>query len=193
MRRPRTLIAVVALSASLSIAAAMATGASAQTSSELTVEISPSSVTGAVGDRFEIDVTITNTGASSTSPLAAHIDVTDPRSESSVDPEDWTATLTLPVSALEPGARAVVQWNIQPIAPGEFLLYAVALEADRPDDPAVAVSNAVPVSVAERRSLNPRGVLPVVIVLPLLLGSAILVRRRQLRKSDGPRPTDTTH
>ena len=81
-----------------------------------------------------------------------------------------------------------MRWTIQPISFGNYVLYAVALVSDRQASPAAAVSNAVPVAITERRSLNPSGVLPVVLGVPLLLGGAILVRRRQQSRADGPRP-----
>lgn len=162
----------------------LAATASAQTAAGVTVDVRPQSVDGAVGDTFDIEVVVVNSGTEPTPSLAAHIDVTDPSKSSSVDPEDWTPTLTRPVGVVDPGRQVTVRWTIQPISPGNYVLYAVALVADRQAEPAASVSNAVPVAVTERRSLNPSGVLPVVLIVPIVLGSAILVRRRRLARAD---------
>ncbi len=176
------------LFASVVAAVAMALPALAQSVGDIAVEVRPGSAEGAVGDQFDIEVIVANRGAEESPPLAAHIDVTDPRSESSVDPEDWTPTLTRPVGRLAPGKQVTLRWTIQPISPGNYLLYAVALVADREAAPAAAVSNAVPVAITERRSLNPSGVLPVVLAVPLVLGGAILLRRRQFVRSEREAP-----
>ena len=182
----RLLIAMLAVIALMASTAALA---SAQSSDDVTVEIAPASTHGAVGDKFDIEVTVVNRGNAPTPRLAAHIDVTDPSSESSVDPEDWTPTLTRPVGVVDAGKQVTLRWTIQPISPGDYILYAVALVADRQSSPTAAVSNAVPVAITERRSLNPSGVLPVALVVPILLGAAIVIRRRQLSKTDAVPPS----
>ena len=105
-------------------------------------------------------------------------DVTSPHTDGSVDPEDWTATLSRSVGRLDPGATATIPWSIQPISPGRFLVYAVVLAADSDD---VAGSNVLAVDVADRRSLNPQGVLPVVVIVPFAVGSIFLDRLRRNR------------
>ena len=107
MRPLRSGLALFALAAAVTIAASFASVATAQSTEGVSVEISPATADGAVGDTFEIEVTVVNRGSEPTPPLAAHIDVTDPTSEGSVDPEDWTVTLTRPVGVVEPGQRAL--------------------------------------------------------------------------------------
>ena len=187
MRRIRAVVALLSLLVVVAIAASQVPVATAQSTEGVTVEIHPAATDGAVGDTFDIEVTVVNRGPEITPRLAAHIDVTDPGSESSVDPEDWTPTLTRAVGALAPGTQVTLRWKIQPISAGSYVLYAVALVADRQATPAAAVSNAVLVAISERRSLNPSGVLPVVLAVPILLGGAILIRRRQQSRTDLPR------
>lgn len=119
-----------------------------------------------------------------TPPLAVHIDITDPRAGGSTDPEDWTATLTQSVGELGPGEGRVARWSIEPISDGNFVLYAVVLEAAEPLGGAITASNVVAIEVSERRSLNPQNVLPVVIIVPALLGVAIVFQRRRAAQGD---------
>ena len=135
MRRIRAGVALLSLLVVVAIAASQVPVATAQSTEGVTVEIHPAATDGAVGDTFDIEVTVVNRGPEITPRLAAHIDVTDPGSESSVDPEDWTPTLTRAVGALAPGTQVTLRWKIQPISAGSYVLYAVALVADRQATP----------------------------------------------------------
>lgn len=158
--------------------------AGAQVGQDVTVAIEPASVSTSLGETESITVTVTNTGDAVVGPFAVHIDITDPSSESSVDPEDWTPNLTQQVSDLAPGESATVVWELQPISSGTFSVYAVALV---PESAEVAVSNAVTVDVTSSRLLNPQGVLPVAVAVPLIVGAFLIVNlRRSANLRRGP-------
>ena len=162
----------------LSVAVLAVGPAGAQATTGVTVEIAPASASLLLGESFEIDVVVTNRSETMTPPLAVHIDVTDPGRASSVDPEDWTATLTRHAGSLRPDTQQTLRWSLQPISGGRFVLYVVALDTEQTPDALVAASNGIPIDVTERRSLNPGGVVPVVLAVPILLGAALVVRRR---------------
>lgn len=146
------------------------------------VSVEPASITTTLGSTEEVKVTVRNGGASKFGPIAVHIDITDPTSESSVDPEDWTPTLTREISSLEPGEVRSLKWDLQPISSGSFSLYAVVLAADATT---LAASNVVTIDVQAVRTLNPEGVLPVAIAMPLITGgllAAVLRRSRSSRR-----------
>lgn len=160
---------------------------------DLTIDITPSAPEIALGAAVDLTVTATNTGSTGSGPIALHLDVTDVAANASVDPEDWTKTLTRRIGVLGAGEARSLIWRVQPISGGTFTLYVVALDADG-TTAEVAVSDTVTVQVATRTSLNPQGVLPVVLLVPgaiaLLLVSA--VRRRRATGSAGAaqgRPT----
>ncbi len=153
-----------------------AVAASAQIPRDVAVVIDPASVTTMLGQTETISVTVTNTGTATVGPLAVHIDITDPSSESSVDPEDWTPTLTQEVEELAADESATVVWDLQPISAGTFSVYAVVLVSGSAD---VAVSKAVEVSVVSSRTLNPQGILPVAVVVPLLVGALLVLNLRR--------------
>ena len=163
----------------------MVPGASANPdfpSEQLIVIVSPERVSTSVGTAAEVTVTIVNEAAEPTPELAIHLDIIDPRASTSVDPEDWTPTLTRSISPIKPGNQVTQSWLVTPIGPGDFVLYAVALDKNSSVEPAtIAVSNGVPVHVDEKRSFNPRGVLPLAIAMPALIGAALLWRHSRLR------------
>lgn len=75
-----------------------------------------------LGGSFDIGVEVTNTSESRLAEIVIHIDVTEPSSSTSVDPEDWVSTLSRRVDGLDAGETALVRWALKPIAGGDFLL-----------------------------------------------------------------------
>jgi hypothetical protein len=152
---------------------------------EVTIEIVPTDATVVLGQSIDIEVRVTNPGATPSSALVAHIDVTDLTDSASVDPEDWTPSLSRPIGVVDAGATETLTWSIQPIAGGQFTLYAVALSGEVST---VAASDSVRVTVEDRRSLNPNGILPIAIAGPLLVGGVLFTR---VWRNRGRRPTAT--
>lgn len=148
----------------------------AQEPTAVEIEVNPSSIDTTLGQTERVEVVVTNTSSESVGTLAVHIDITDPDGESSVDPEDWTPTLTREVGGLEPGESKSVIWSVQPISNGTFSMYAVALVSGSVD---IAVSNAVTVRVASKRTLNPEGILPVAVASPLVVGTLLILNLRR--------------
>jgi len=148
----------------------------AQIPPSLELSIEPTSINTTLGQTETVSVTVTNSANVSVGPLAVHIDITDPSSESSVDPEDWTPTLTQEVRELAAGESDTVVWEIQPISSGSFSVYVVAL---LPGSAELAVSKAVVVNVESSRVLNPQGILPVAVASPLLIGALLIVNLRR--------------
>ena len=181
MKGYRAMVLVIALILGLwMVAAASADGAVG--ASQLTVSVAPERVSASVGKEFEVTITLVNQAAEPTQELAIHLDITDPQMSESVDPEDWTTTLTRTVSAVAPGRPETLSWTVTPIQPGDFVLYAVALDASASVEPGrLAVSNVVPVRVDKRWIFNPQGVLPLAIAMPAGIGMVLLWRLRRLR------------
>lgn len=153
--------------------------ASAQVGENVTVTISPTTSAVVLGGDFDLQVTVTNNATVATQPLAIHLDITDPEQKASVDPEDWTSTLTKQIGVVGPGETVTVDWNLQPIAPGTFTAYAIALA---PGSDSVAVTNTLTVTVEDQRSLNPGGILAVSIAAPLAVGSLLGVQQISARR-----------
>ena len=155
--------------------------AGAESLAGLAVEVTPTTSSIDLGEMVEVSVSVTNTSTEPAEAIIAHIDITDTDRSGSVDPEDWTATLSEPIDSLGPGETATATWKVQPISPGTFTLYAVALAPGASD---VASSNTLTVEVADRRSLNPQGILPVSIATPVLVGGLLANQYRRNRRRD---------
>lgn len=140
------------------------------------VTVTPATAAFDLGTMLDVGVTVTNHTDTPLVGFVVHLDITDPNTPGSVDPEDWTATLTKDLPAVAPGTTTTVPWTLQPIAGGGFSVYAVVM---RGGDPAIHASGAALVDVAERRSLNPRGVLPVALGMPFVILVTLAGRRRQ--------------
>ena len=167
----------LAILTTFAISALGVLGAAAnETGGSLSVSVTPGQMTIDLGNARDLTVAVTNESAARIENLVVHLDITAPGSETSVDPEDWTPTLSRSLGSVQPGEQVSVDWTIAPISGGEFLLYAVAFDAAA--QVALAVSEGTAVHVDERRSFNPKGVLPLTVGMPLLLGALLMWRRR---------------
>ena len=156
------------------------TVADAQIGESVTVTIDPATANVVLGDNLDLRVVVTNNGSETAPPLVVHLDITDPNQSTSVDPEDWTATLSKPIGAIPAGETATVEWTIQPISGGTFATYAVVLSAGADS---VAASNVLQVTVADQRTLNPGGILPVAIGAPIIVGTLLVAQLRAARRT----------
>lgn len=173
-------VAVVPAVAWASPAAAVTGG---QPDNLLEIRVEPARQSAVIGDRVTIRAQVTNSGATRTDPLIAHLNVAS-LTGTYVDLEDWTAGPTQPVAPIDPAASANVSWEIQAVNTGSFDVYVVLL----PNGPGSAGAGPLVagppthLTVAGRRTLNAGGSLPIVIAMPLLLGAVALaawLRRRR--------------
>ncbi len=146
----------------------------------VSVTIDPQKRSLDLGDDLAVQVNLRNEGTQASVPLVVHLDVVDPSRSTSVDPEDWTSTLVKRVGTVAAGDTAAVDWRIQPISAGRFTVYAVAVSDDGAE---LAASDVLAVDVADRRSLDPGGILPVAIGEPVLVGALLLLQVRLARRS----------
>ena len=163
--------------------------AAAAQGGDVEVTIEPAELRTDVGKAVPVAVTVTNLADRPTDDLVVHIDITDPRRAGSVDPEDWTVTLTRSAGVIPPTESVSLTWDLEPISGGRFTLYAVAMS---PDSTTIVASEGVEVVVDERRALNPQGVLPVALVTPLAVGGLLLVRWNTRRRPVHRGPTTKT-
>lgn len=151
---------------------------------DLRVLVSKSEVSVLTGETFTFTSEITNGGSEATPPLIANLDFVAIDHSTYVDPEDWSPQRTLSVAPIAAGSSATQTWTVKPVLKGDVAVYVVVL----PEPPALAgagplaASPAIPVHVEERRTLNPGGVLPVVLAVPGVLTLAFaglrVARRR---------------
>ncbi len=104
-----------------------------------------------------------------------------------VDPEDWSPQRTQYVEPLGPGQSASLDWRVNAILDGNFMVYLVAIPAPgSPDATSQPVASpGIHLTVTPYTKLNPGGVLPYAIGGPVLLGLVIFfVYRRRRREID---------
>jgi uncharacterized cupredoxin-like copper-binding protein len=147
------------------------------------VMMKPTQVSKALGDRFTLETEVTNTGAAPSGALLAHLNVASIEGGVYVDPEDWSADRSQELE-LQPGETRRLSWEIQAVNSGSFAAYVVVL----PFDPtaagaeSLAVSPLVKLDIAPRSTLNAGGTLPVVLLVPVLLGLLTAAARLRLRR-----------
>lgn len=172
----------------LALAATAPAGAGAQSaepiSDKLTVSLSESDVSLLTGDSLTFTSEIANNGSDTTPPLVANLNFVSINNDVYVDPEDWSPDRTVIVDPIPPGSSSTQSWTVNPVLKGEIGVYVAVLpRADVAAAGPLAASPAIHLSVGERRSLNPGGVLPAVLGVPAFLALAFtgmrLARRPQ--------------
>ena len=103
-----------------------------------------------------------------------------------VDPEDWSPQRAQYIDSLGPNQSTTLSWEVNAILDGEFMVYLVAIPHPESAESSsqVVASPGLHLSVAKFASLNPSGILPFVIGVPVVLLIAIFLlfrlRRRQI-------------
>ena len=144
--------------------------------SPVEVSLNRTEVSTRIGESFNFDSEIRNTGTERLSGLVAHLNVAGLDSGIYVDPEDWSEDRTRFLPTLGPGETTRVGWDVKAVTGGRAAIYVVALPAGA--EP--AVSPAMTVDITETTDLNSGGVLPLALGVPAVLGAvALLVRRRR--------------
>jgi len=133
-----------------------------------------------VGQRVTLITRITNPGTEPTGPFVAHLDVVSLTPDVTVDPEDWSSERSQDVDTLEPGETRDLSWPIQAVAAGTFDAYVVLAPAVG-HGPVLVTATPAHLEVAGRRELGAGGALPVVVIMPLLLGLGAVAMRYRLR------------
>jgi len=124
------------------------------------------------GDKVEYNTVVTNTGTEATSPLIVAMNVINLDAKGEVvDPEDWSPQRTQYMESLPPGQSASQHWIINTILDGNYMVYMVLIPTPGTQDETsqpVATSG-IHLTVTPFTRLNPRGVLPYAIGIPLLV------------------------
>ena len=147
------------------------------------VLMKPTQVSTVLGERFTIETEVTNTGAAPSGALLAHLNVASIEGTVYVDPEDWSADRSQELE-LQPGQTRRLSWEIQAVNSGSFAAYVVVLPFGSTTAAAenLVVSPLVKLEVAPRSTLNAGGTLPVVLLVPVLLGFLAGATRLRLRR-----------
>jgi len=155
--------------------------------SDLQISISLDSATAKTGDTITFDTIVTNTSAQASPPVIVAMNIINlSKTGDVVDPEDWAPQRTQYIDSLAANQSATLSWEVNAILDGDFMVYLVAIPQPQSAEASskVVVSPGLHLTVAKFTSLNPSGVLPFAIGVPIALVLAIFLlfrlRRRQI-------------
>jgi hypothetical protein len=154
---------------------------------DLQLSISVHSKAAKTGDSITFDTVVTNTSAQQSPAVIVAMNIINLNKQGDVvDPEDWSPQRTQYIDAIAPNQSVTLNWTVNAILDGNFMVYLVAIPEPQSAETSsqVVASPGLHLTVAKFTSLNPSGVLPYVIGVPVLLVLAIFLlfrfRRRQI-------------
>jgi hypothetical protein len=155
--------------------------AASDTPSGLAASMDRTQISTRLGRSFSLGSTITNAGPDTARGLVAHLSVLSLREDPYVDPEDWAPQRVVFLDPIPPGASRTLRWSMTAVNAGTFGVY-VSVLAQNPRDGPAPNTPTVDLRVAQRRTLNSGGILPLALAVPALLGAltiAVRLRRRE--------------
>jgi hypothetical protein len=168
--RPRVKAGILVASCALIVSAGAQAG---DTPHAVSVSVDRISISTKLGRAFSFASTITNHGDRAASGLIAHLNVLSLRDGVYVDPEDWSSHRTRYLAPIPAGGSTTIAWRMEAVNAGSFGVYVAVLPENGAARPPTTGS-AIHVAVAERRTLNSAGILPLVLAIPGVLGLVAL-------------------
>lgn len=143
------------------------------------------------GDELQFQTLIENNSRQDSPPVILALNIIKLSSSGDVvDPEDWSPERTQYVDSIAAGDALRHSWTIEAILKGDYMVYLVAIpEPTGEEATSVPVaSSGLHLTVGAFQRLNPGGVLPVVIAVPLgvtvILLLLVRVRLRRLGRDE---------
>ena len=137
------------------------------------------------GDELQFQTLLENNGQQDSPPVILALNIIKLTSEGDVvDPEDWSPERTQYVNSVPAGDALRHSWTIEAILKGDYMVYLVAIPQPAEGSTSEPVASpGLHLSVGAFQRLNPGGVLPVVIAVPLAVTVVLLVLvRLRLRR-----------
>lgn len=175
-----TRAAALLLAAALAGHAASAAQAAAP---RMTVSVDRTAVATKLGHTFVIRSTLTNHSATPAAGLIAHLNVLSLEPSLYVDPEDWSSHRTRYLTPIPAHGSITLSWKLAAVNAGDLGVYIAALpRSGRAVDP--TTGPLVHVTIADRRTLDAGGILPLALGIPALLAlTTALLKTFRLRAS----------
>jgi hypothetical protein len=176
---PRTVALSLVLAAAIAAPAAHAAALP-----RTTVSVDRTTVATKLGHTFVVRTTIANHGTTTASGLVAHLNVLSLGPGLYVDPEDWSTHRTRYLAPIPARSSTTLSWKLTAVNAGDLGVYIAVLPRDgRAVDP--TTGPLVHVSIADRRTLDAGGILPLALGIPAVLAFATaglrIFRRRTTR------------
>jgi len=147
------------------------------------------------GDEVDFQTLLENNGSEDSPPVIMALNIIKFTSTGDVvDPEDWSPERTQYVDFVPAGDQLRHSWTIEAILKGDYMVYLVAVPQPGETSTSHPVSSpGLHLTVGAFQRLNPAGVLPVVIAVPLGVTMALLVMiRLRLRRLSRAVPDDAS-
>lgn len=181
------LMLVACLALALIATPALALSQAQSQGGNLQLSISQDSKLAKTGDTITFDTVVMNTSAEQSPPIILAMNIINLNKQGDVvDPEDWSPQRTQYIDLLAPNESTTLSWEVNTILDGDFMVYVVAIPEPQSADASseIVASPGLHVTVAKFATLNPSGVLPYVIGVPIVLVIVIFLlfrlRRRQI-------------
>jgi hypothetical protein len=108
-------------------------------------------------------------GEKESTPMVVAMNIVNLGEGDPVDPEDWSPERSQSIDPLEPGESEELTWTINAILEGDYMAYMTVIPEPREDgETSQPVSSpGIRLVVALYSPLNPRGILPVALGIPV--------------------------
>src|SRR5207253_8127681 len=146
----------------------------------VTVSVNRTVVATKLGQRFVFHSRIENPGPRPAGGLVAHLNVLSLRPGVYVDPEDWSSHRTRYLAPIPGGGSTTLTWRLNAVNAGRLGVYVAVLPHSGAATP--TTGPVLRVEIADRKTLNSGGILPLALGVPALLALATLgLRLRRAR------------
>jgi hypothetical protein len=170
---------LIAVGLAVGVLAALAgTTAHAARSAPVSVAVDRTTITTSLGRTFRFAAVVANPGRAPTPPLVAQLDVLSLKPGTYVDPEDWASGRTRYLGSVPAGAKRTIEWTVKAVNSGSIGVFVAVLPRSGTNGQPVT-GPTVHVEIAERRTLNSGGILPLALGIPALLAALAVGLRRQ--------------
>jgi hypothetical protein len=140
------------------------------------ITIDRNSVAIKLGKSFAFTSTLA-AGSSPTGRLVAHLNVVSLDPTEYVDPEDWSTHRTRYLDPVAAGGSRSIRWSVKAVSAGPIAIYVTAVPAGGSGP--IAVGPPLHVQVADRRTLNSGGVVPLALAVPAAVALIAVGARRR--------------
>lgn len=138
------------------------------------------------GDKVEYNTVVTNNASEASSPLIVAMNVINLDANGDVvDPEDWSPQRTQYIESLSTGQSASQHWIINTILDGDYMVYMVLIPTptSREATSQPVATSGIHLTVTPFTRLNPGGVLPYAIGIPVLVLVVVILFYRLRRRN----------
>jgi hypothetical protein len=142
-----------------------------------TVDLDQTRVSTKIGERFTFTSTIRNDSAQDETDLVAHLNVLSSDPGTYVDPEDWSTHRTRYLDPVASGGSRSIRWSVKAVSAGPIAIYVTAVPVGGSGP--IAVGPPLRVQVADRRTLNSGGVVPLALAVPAAVALIAVAARRR--------------